>query len=82
VNQGIWLHSSNRETSDFYRRHDFNAIAEVLLGDQNPTWRQAPIIVEIVSITFSYDLTYTHSARWYVSHEGSDRAVIAAIMNS
>ena len=82
MNQGIWLHSSNRETSDFYRRHGFNAIAEVLLGDQNPTWRQAPIVVEIVSTTFTYYLTYTYSARWYVSPEDSDRTVTAANMSS
>ncbi|KAF8914157.1 hypothetical protein CPB84DRAFT_61505 [Gymnopilus junonius] len=42
TDKASWLHSSNIQNTRFYNLHGFETVAEVVLGDQNPTWTKHP----------------------------------------
>jgi len=46
--QASWLTSTNVRNTQFYNSHGFETVGEVVLGDQNPTWRRAPVLVKIM----------------------------------
>ncbi|KAF8069257.1 hypothetical protein FPV67DRAFT_1669273 [Lyophyllum atratum] len=46
--QRTWLKSSNIVNTAFYNEHGFKTVEEVVLGDQNPTWHEKPVIVNIM----------------------------------
>ncbi|KAH8106043.1 hypothetical protein BXZ70DRAFT_412533 [Cristinia sonorae] len=44
-----YLVSSNRDANtEFYNRLGFFAVKKFVLGEQNPTWREAPVVIEIM----------------------------------
>jgi hypothetical protein len=49
--QACWLNSSNIENKEFYESHGFQTVAEIVIGNDNPTWHHPPIIAEIVSLS-------------------------------
>ncbi|GLB42479.1 putative acetyltransferase (GNAT) domain containing protein [Lyophyllum shimeji] len=46
--QSTWLQSSNVANTAFYERHGFETLAIVLLGDENPTWHEKPVVMSIM----------------------------------
>ncbi|KIM46362.1 hypothetical protein M413DRAFT_441454 [Hebeloma cylindrosporum] len=46
--QACWLNSSNIENKGFYESHGFQTVAEIVIGNENPTWHHPPIIAEIM----------------------------------
>ncbi|KDR83931.1 hypothetical protein GALMADRAFT_150974 [Galerina marginata CBS 339.88] len=47
--QVSWLLSSNSQNTQFYRLHGFEIAGEAVVGDQNPTWHEAPVVVRIMA---------------------------------
>lgn len=46
----MYLVSSNvKANTKFYNSLGFKAIAEMQLGDENPTWKKPPIVIAVVS---------------------------------
>ncbi|PPQ65957.1 hypothetical protein CVT26_010719 [Gymnopilus dilepis] len=43
-----WLHSSNIQNTGFYNLHGYETVAEIVLGDQNPAWKEAPVVTRIM----------------------------------
>lgn len=43
-----WLVSSNISNEPFYNSLGFSTRANVILGDDNPTWHKPPVVVKIV----------------------------------
>ncbi|RDB26987.1 hypothetical protein Hypma_005108 [Hypsizygus marmoreus] len=48
ASQTTWLQSSNINNTAFYNMHGFVTVETVVLGDQNPTWNEAPVVVSIM----------------------------------
>jgi hypothetical protein len=48
LSQTTWLQSSNIANTEFYNSHGFFTIAEVVVGENNPTWDGEPVVVSIV----------------------------------
>lgn len=47
--RSTWLYSSNtKANTGYYNYLGFETVAEVTLGDENPTWRQEPVITAIM----------------------------------
>jgi len=46
--RAAWLISSNNGNTAFYNSHGFFSAGEVILGNDNPTWNQAPVIVPVM----------------------------------
>ncbi|KAF9006553.1 hypothetical protein BDQ17DRAFT_1351943 [Cyathus striatus] len=43
-----WLISSNILNTAFYESHGFKGVADIVLGDDNPVWHEAPVIVKLM----------------------------------
>lgn len=43
-----WLQSSNIDNTGFYNSHGYFTVAEIVLGEDNPTWDGKPVVVSIV----------------------------------
>ncbi|PPR00371.1 hypothetical protein CVT24_004405 [Panaeolus cyanescens] len=48
LGQTAWLSSSNKENTKFYNAHGFKTVKEVVVGDDNPTWKEPPIILSLM----------------------------------
>ncbi|KAF8165512.1 hypothetical protein B0H34DRAFT_242067 [Crassisporium funariophilum] len=48
LGQPSMLYSSNIKNTEFYKSHGFAVVAEVVLGDKNPKWHEAPVIIRIM----------------------------------
>ncbi|PCH33449.1 hypothetical protein WOLCODRAFT_111854, partial [Wolfiporia cocos MD-104 SS10] len=46
--RSTWLLSSNVANTKFYERFGFITVGEVSLGESNPTWTDAPIIMPVM----------------------------------
>lgn len=49
MGQTTLVQSSDLHKTEFYKAHGFKDVADVVLGDQNPRWHSAPVIIKIVS---------------------------------
>lgn len=53
--RAIFLISSNINNTAFYESCGFSVVGEYSLGDDNPSWTEAPVIVRLVSdVNFYY----------------------------
>lgn len=51
--RATYLISSNILNTGFYNSCGFVGVADVVLGDNNPTWHKKPVIVKIVRAIFA-----------------------------
>ena len=51
LGEACWLGSSNIANEPFYNSHGFMAVGEAIIGDDDPDWHDAPVIVQIVRIS-------------------------------
>lgn len=49
MGQTTMVQSSDLHKTEFYKVHGFKSVADVVLGDQNPTWHDVPVTIKIVS---------------------------------
>jgi hypothetical protein len=49
--EACWLGSSNIANEPFYNSHGFYTVGEAIIGNDDPNWHEAPVIVQIVSIS-------------------------------
>ncbi|KAI0953356.1 hypothetical protein AcW1_007596 [Taiwanofungus camphoratus] len=47
--RSVWLCSSNSNNTSFYERCGFSTTNEFVLGGNNPTWKQPPVTVRIMT---------------------------------
>lgn len=45
-----WLMSSNIEVPGFYESFGFRSVATITLGEDNPTWTEAPVVMPVVRL--------------------------------
>ncbi|XP_006460323.1 hypothetical protein AGABI2DRAFT_220269 [Agaricus bisporus var. bisporus H97] len=48
TNRAIWLKSTNEKNTSFYSFHGYKVVDAVVLGDDNPDWHNAPVVVKIM----------------------------------
>ncbi|KAF9453049.1 hypothetical protein P691DRAFT_782419 [Macrolepiota fuliginosa MF-IS2] len=48
TNQAVWLQSTNERNASFYLSHGYSTIDEAVIGDDNPNWHGAPVIIKIM----------------------------------
>ncbi|EMD40903.1 hypothetical protein CERSUDRAFT_80554 [Gelatoporia subvermispora B] len=46
--RSTWVTSSNVDNTGFYESFGFKVVGEVRMGEENPTWNKAPVIVRIM----------------------------------
>lgn len=61
TNRAIWLKSTNEKNTSFYSFHGYKVVDAVVLGDDNPDWHNAPVVVKIVRNNFSCQRRPFHS---------------------
>lgn len=54
--RSVWLISSNVINTEFYGSFGFVSKADVVMGDENPTWTEQPVIVRLVRHRSATDL--------------------------
>jgi len=55
--QAAWLKSSNIRNTAFYNSQGFQTVVTTAVGDDNPDWRQDPVIVSIVSSVCVFEMS-------------------------
>lgn len=50
----VWLISSNVVNTGFYESFGFVSKEDVVLGGENPTWTEPPVIVRVVRLQSIY----------------------------
>ncbi|KAL0947541.1 hypothetical protein HGRIS_013637 [Hohenbuehelia grisea] len=48
IGKAAFLVSSNSANEKFYQAHGFSTVGEAVIGDENPTWDEKPIVVQIM----------------------------------
>ncbi|KAF8663375.1 hypothetical protein AX16_000950 [Volvariella volvacea WC 439] len=48
TSRAIWLRSTKPENLRFYEKRGFRVASSVVIGDQNPEWHEAPVIMHIL----------------------------------
>ncbi|KAJ3576174.1 hypothetical protein NP233_g594 [Leucocoprinus birnbaumii] len=48
TDQAIWLKSTNEKNTGFYLAHGYTVVAEATVGNDNPDWNGAPVIIKIM----------------------------------
>ncbi|KAJ2914545.1 hypothetical protein MD484_g5884, partial [Candolleomyces efflorescens] len=56
LGQACWLVSSNIVNEPFYNSHGFISVGELLLGNENPSWHEKPVRVQVSSKVLAMDL--------------------------
>jgi len=49
TNQAVWLQSTNERNTNFYISHGYRIVDEAVVGDNNPNWHGAPVIIKIMA---------------------------------
>ncbi|KAF9461714.1 hypothetical protein BDZ94DRAFT_1263159 [Collybia nuda] len=48
LSETTWLQSSNIDNTGFYNSHGYFTVAEIILGENNPTWHGKPVVVSVM----------------------------------
>jgi hypothetical protein len=52
TDRAIWLQSTDEKNTSFYLFHGYKVVDTVLIGNDNPDWHNAPVVIKIVRIAF------------------------------
>jgi hypothetical protein len=66
TDRAIWLKSTNEKNTSFYLFHGYKVVDTVVIGNDNPDWHNAPVVLNIVRTTFhaNPNLSYSFFHRW------------------
>ncbi|KXN89609.1 2-amino-3-carboxymuconate-6-semialdehyde decarboxylase [Leucoagaricus sp. SymC.cos] len=48
TNQATWLKCTNEKNTGFYISHGYTVVDEAVVGDDNPDWHGAPVVIKIM----------------------------------
>jgi len=46
--RAMWLISSNYSNTTFYESHGYFEVGRIILGDDNPLWKEPPVVMLVV----------------------------------
>lgn len=72
-----YLISSNvKANTGFYNSLGFFTVKELLLGDDNPTWKEPPVVVAVVCLCMPWLIGFTDMLSFQMVRESSNREIV------
>ena len=72
-----YLVSSNvKANTGFYNSLGFFTVKELSLGDDNPTWKEPPVVVAVVCVCMPWLIGFTDVLSFQMVRESSNREIV------